>query len=129
MGKSPVAPRPGDSGSTGVGQQIPKTRHTHGGPRPWGLRLRFRTRMPDPAAATDDDRDLARAGYRPQFRRGLGAFTAFAAGFSYLSILTGIVQNFALGYREAGPAFVWTWPVVLAGQFCLALCFAELARR
>ena len=85
--------------------------------------------MPDLAAATDDDRDLARAGYRPQFRRRLGAFTAFAAGFSYLSILTGIVQNFYLGYREAGPAFVWTWPVVFAGQFCLALCFAELARR
>lgn len=75
-----------------------------------------------------DDHDLLSAGYRPQFRRGLGAFTAFAAGFSYLSILTGIVQNFYLGYREAGPAFVWTWPVVFAGQFCLALCFADLAR-
>ena len=57
--------------------------------------------MPDPAAATADDRDLARAGYRPQFRRGLGSFTAFAAGFSYLSILTGIVQNFYLGYLDA----------------------------
>jgi urea carboxylase system permease len=85
--------------------------------------------MPNTAAASTDDRELASAGYRPQFRRGLGSFTAFAAGFSYLSILTGIVQNFYLGYREAGPAFVWTWPVVFAGQFCLALCFAELARR
>lgn len=85
--------------------------------------------MPDPAAVpTDDDRDLAGEGYRPEFRRALGSFTAFAAGFSYLSILTGIVQNFHLGYREAGPAFVWTWPVVFVGQFCLALCFAELAR-
>jgi urea carboxylase system permease len=83
--------------------------------------------MPE-VAASDDDRELIHAGYRPQFRRGLGAFTAFAAGFSYLSILTGIVQNFHLGYREAGPAFVWTWPVVFLGQFCLALCFAELAR-
>lgn len=78
--------------------------------------------------ATNDDRDLTREGYRPQFRRGLGAFAAFAAGFSYLSILTGIVQNFHLGYREAGPAFVWTWPAVFAGQLCLALCFAGLAR-
>src|SRR6478672_7811336 len=78
---------------------------------------------------TTDDRELVHAGYRPQFRRGLGSFTAFAAGFSYLSILTGIVQNFYLGYREAGPPFVWTWPVVFAGQFCLALCFAELAAR
>jgi urea carboxylase system permease len=80
----------------------------------------------NPAA---DDQDLKRAGYVPQFRRGLGSFTAFAAGFSYLSILTGIVQNFYLGFREAGPGFFWTWPVVFAGQFCLALCFAELARR
>lgn len=80
-------------------------------------------------ASTDDDRDLARAGYSPQFRRGLGAFTAFAAGFSYLSILTGIVQNFYLGFREGGPAFFWTWPVVFAGQFCLAVCFADLARQ
>jgi urea carboxylase system permease len=75
-----------------------------------------------------DDRDLARAGYRPQFRRRLGAFAAFAAGFSYLSILTGVVQNFYLGYGRAGPAFVWTWPVVFLGQFCLAVCFAGLAR-
>lgn len=84
--------------------------------------------MSAPASA-NDDRDLARAGYLPQFRRRLGGFAAFAAGFSYLSILTGIVQNFHLGYREAGPAFFWTWPVVFAGQFCLALCFADLAHR
>src|SRR6478672_1351997 len=83
--------------------------------------------MPTPTAA--DDRDLERVGYLPQFRRRLGSFAAFAAGFSYLSILTGIVQNFHLGYREAGPAFFWTWPAVFAGQLCLALCFAELARR
>src|SRR6187455_3364419 len=85
--------------------------------------------VPMDRAITDDDREIARAGYLPQFHRGLGRFTAFAAGFSYLSILTGVVQNFYLGYREAGPAFFWTWPVVFAGQFCLALCFADLARR
>lgn len=76
-----------------------------------------------------DDRDLLREGYRPQFRRSLGGFTAFAAGFSYLSILTGIFQNFYLGYREAGPAFVWTWPIIFAGQLLVALCFAHLARQ
>ncbi|WP_020471253.1 APC family permease [Zavarzinella formosa] len=76
-----------------------------------------------------DDGDLLRAGYRPQFLRAIGGFTAFAAGFSYLSILTGIVQNFFLGFREAGPAVVWTWPVIFAGQFLVALCLAELARQ
>lgn len=75
-----------------------------------------------------DDGDLARAGYRPAFRRRLGAFAAFAAGFSYLSILTGVVQNFYLGYGRAGPAFVWTWPAVFLGQLCLAFCFADLSR-
>src|SRR5207237_5544087 len=85
----------------------------------------FRVTAPAQAA---DDAELLRAGYRPEFRRTLGGFTAFAAGFSYLSILTGIVQNFYLGYREAGPAFAWTWPAVLLGQFTLALVFADLAR-
>src|SRR5690242_10421395 len=84
--------------------------------------------MSAPTAAADD-RDLTQAGYLPQFRRRLGSFAAFAAGFSYLSILTGIVQNFHLGFREAGPAFFWTWPAVFAGQFCVALCFADLAHR
>jgi urea carboxylase system permease len=79
-------------------------------------------------AITDDDREIARAGYLPQFHRGLGRFTAFAAGFSYLSILTGVVQNFYLGYREAGPAAFWTWPIVFLGQLTLAFCFADLAR-
>ena len=78
---------------------------------------------------SSDDGDLLRVGYRPQFLRAIGSFTAFAAGFSYLSILTGIVQNFFLGYREAGPAVVWTWPVIFGGQMLVALCLAELARQ
>jgi urea carboxylase system permease len=76
----------------------------------------------------DDDQDLRREGYLPQFSRSLGSFTAFAAGFSYLSILTGVFQNFYLGYREAGPSFVWTWPIIFIGQLFVALCFAYLAR-
>jgi urea carboxylase system permease len=79
------------------------------------------------APQTDDARDLAAHGYRQELDRSLGSFSAFAAGFSYLSILTGMFQNFHLGYREAGPAFFWAWPLVFLGQFANALCFAELA--
>ncbi|MGL4420228.1 MAG: APC family permease, partial [Gemmataceae bacterium] len=82
---------------------------------------------PLPALQTDD-LDLTQQGYRPEFRRTLGSFTAFAAGFSYLSILTGIVQNYALGFREAGALFWLTWPIVLIGQLLVARCFADLAR-
>lgn len=74
-----------------------------------------------------DIKDLAAFGYRQRLDRRLGGFSSFAAGFSYLSILTGLPQLFFLGFGAAGPAFFWTWPVVLLGQFLVALCFAELA--
>ena len=79
------------------------------------------------APGSPDSRDLAALGYRERLDRTLGSFSAFAAGFSYLSILTGIFQLFHEGFGRAGPAFFWTWPVVFAGQFTVALCFAELA--
>ncbi len=79
------------------------------------------------SALERDARDLAAFGYRQRLDRTLGSFSAFAAGFSYLSILTGSSQLFHFGYAAAGPAFFWTWPAVFAGQFLVALCFAELA--
>jgi urea carboxylase system permease len=76
---------------------------------------------------TDDIRDLAAFGYKSELDRTLGGFSSFAAGFSYISILTGVFQMFYVGYGTGGPAFFWTWPVVFLGQFTVALCFAELA--
>jgi urea carboxylase system permease len=76
-----------------------------------------------------DNKDLARFGYRQELTRSLGSFSSFAAGFSYISILTGLFQMFHLGYGVAGPGFFWTWPFVLVGQLLVALCFAELASR
>ncbi|HRO44812.1 amino acid permease [Agriterribacter sp.] len=76
-----------------------------------------------------DNSDLASFGYRQELKRSMGSFSSFAAGFSYISILTGLFQMFHLGYGVAGPAFFWTWPFVLAGQLLVALCFAELASR
>lgn len=80
-----------------------------------------------PASASDDVRDLAAFGYKQELDRSLGSFSSFAAGFSYISILTGVPQMFYLGYSAGGPAFFWTWPLVFLGQFLVALCFAELA--
>jgi urea carboxylase system permease len=80
-----------------------------------------------PSTASNDVRDLASFGYKQELDRSLGSFSSFAAGFSYISILTGVFQMFYLGYAAGGPAFFWTWPIVFAGQFAVALCFAELA--
>jgi urea carboxylase system permease len=76
-----------------------------------------------------DHNDLASFGYRQELKRSLGSFSSFAAGFSYISILTGLFQMFHLGYGVAGPGFFFTWPFVLVGQLLVALCFAELASR
>jgi len=76
--------------------------------------------------STDRD-DLAAFGYRQELDRRLGSFSSFAAGFSYISILTGMFQLFHVGFGAGGPAFFWTWLVFFAGQFLVALCFAELA--
>src|SRR6185437_10832894 len=78
-------------------------------------------------APVTDNNDLASFGYRQELKRSIGSFSSFAAGFSYISILTGLFQMFYLGYGAGGPAFVWTWPLVLCGQMTVALCFAELA--
>lgn len=77
----------------------------------------------------NDNNDLASFGYRQELKRSMGSFSSFAAGFSYISILTGLFQMFHLGYGLAGPGFFWTWPFVLVGQLLVALCFAELASR
>jgi urea carboxylase system permease len=74
-----------------------------------------------------DSDELAQFGYKQELDRSLGSFSSFAAGFSYISILTGVFQLFGFAFLLAGPAFFWSWPIVFFGQFMVALCFAELA--
>ena len=81
------------------------------------------------ATASRDAQDLAGFGYPQQLRRSLGSFASFAAGFSFVSILTTVFQLFFFGFSFGGAAFFWTWPLVFAGQLTVALCFAELASR
>lgn len=83
---------------------------------------------PDQVAMADSQ-DLATFGYRQQLHRRLGAYSSFAAGFSFVSILTTVTEFFGFGFGFGGPAFFWTWPLVFAGQFLVALCFAEMASR
>jgi urea carboxylase system permease len=73
--------------------------------------------------------DLASFGYTQELHRRLGSYASFAAGFSFVSILTTVFQLFAFGFSFGGPAFFWTWPLVFVGQFLVALNFSELAAR
>ena len=75
----------------------------------------------------DHSDELADFGYKQELDRSIGKFASFAAGVSYISILTGVFQLFYFGFAFGGPAYWWTWPMVFAGQLMVALCFAELA--
>jgi urea carboxylase system permease len=80
------------------------------------------------ASATDAE-DIDEFGYKPSLVRSLGSFHTFAAGISYISILTGTFQLFYFGLGSGGPAYWWSWPLVFVGQLMVALCFCELAAR
>jgi urea carboxylase system permease len=73
--------------------------------------------------------DLSDLGYAQELERNIGTYESFAAGFSFVSILTTVFQLFAFGFSFAGPGFFWTWPAVFVGQLFVALMFAELAAR
>jgi amino acid transporter len=72
---------------------------------------------------------LERFGYRQELKRSLGYFSAFALSFSVISVTTGLFANYGSGLQLGGPAFIWTWLIVGAGQFLVALVFAQLARQ
>jgi len=79
----------------------------------------------DPTHA--DAQDLARFGYKQELKRVLGVYSSFAVAFSYISPSTGIFTLFILGIGLAGPAFFWSWPIVVVGQLLVGLNFAEVS--
>ncbi len=85
------------------------------------------TVTPGASGTTSDTNELAGFGYKQELDRSLGKFSSFAAGFSYISILTGVTALYGFGYGFAGPGVWWTWPVVIFGQGLVALCFMEMA--
>ena len=60
----------------------------------------------------DGDPQLAEFGYRQHLDRSIGRFSSFAAGVSYISILTGTFQLFYLGLAFGGR------PTGGAGRWC-----------
>ena len=72
-----------------------------------------------------DDAQLRSLGIKPELRRTLGFLSNFAIAFSFISVSTGTYGNFGVGLSQAGPAFFWSWPIVILGQLVVALVFAE----
>lgn len=87
--------------------------------------------MSGPGSAADvaarDDDHLRSLGIKPELKRTLGFLSNFAIAFSFISVSTGSFGNFGVGIGLGGPAFFWSWPIVVIGQLLVALVFAELA--
>src|SRR5215212_10761135 len=80
-----------------------------------------------PDAGTDEDaRLLETLGYEVHFSRTMSLAANFSLGFTYLSPLVGVYTLFAFVIATGGPAAAWTYPIAMAGQFLVALVFAEV---
>jgi len=77
--------------------------------------------------AARDDAHLRSLGIKPELERTLGFLSNFAVAFSYISVSTGTFTLMYIGMNVGGPAFFWSWPIVVVGQLLVALNFAELA--
>jgi amino acid transporter len=61
--------------------------------------------------------------------RDFSLFSAFALAFSDISPIVGIYSVFAISLVAAGPAFLWSLPIVLVGELLVTAVFGELVSR
>jgi len=82
-----------------------------------------------PQNTISDEQRLQRFGYRQELSRSLGYFSSFALSFSVVCMTSGLFADYGDGLRAGGPVFVWSWLIVGAGQFLVAMVFARLAQQ
>src|ERR687890_631751 len=74
------------------------------------------------AELSDDEKHLAKLGYRQDLNRSWSGFSNFAISFSIISILAGCFTNFGAGFNNGGPISIsWSWPIL--GVFILIIGF------
>ncbi|KAM5545486.1 hypothetical protein V8D89_000524 [Ganoderma adspersum] len=71
----------------------------------------------------DDERELARMGYKQELKRDLTLMQNFGVSFSIISVITGIPSLFLYGLNTGGPA-VMVWGLVVVSFFT---CMVGLA--
>jgi len=76
-----------------------------------------------------DEQTLERFGYHQELRRSLGFFSSFALSFSVICMTSGLFADYGDGLRAGGPIFIWSWLIIGAGQYLVAMVFAGLAKQ
>lgn len=64
-----------------------------------------------------------------ELKREFSLWSAFAFAFAFISPIVAMYGIYGLSLATAGPGFWWTFVIVGAGQFIIALAFAELVSR
>jgi amino acid transporter len=81
-----------------------------------------------PAAHLDDRAQLHKLGYAQELFRSMGGFQNFAISFTIISILSGCLTSYAIGFNQGGPvAITWGWLIVGAACIFVSLALAEIA--
>ena len=76
---------------------------------------------------TDDEKHLARLGYKQELNRSWSGFSNFAISFSIISILAGCFTTFGQGFNNGGPiAISWGWPIVAGFILIIGFTMSEL---
>src|ERR1700710_943730 len=75
----------------------------------------------------DDERLLAKLGYKQELGRSWSGFSNFAISFSIISILAGCFTTFYQGWNNGGPvAISWGWPLISAFILIIGFTMSEL---
>src|ERR687889_2795393 len=79
-------------------------------------------------AGASDEAILHRLGYAQVLYREMGGFSNFAISFTIISILSGCLNSYYIGFNYGGPVAI-TWGWLLVGVFCVivALALGEIA--
>ena len=85
------------------------------------------TDHPDARELTDDEKHLARLGYKQELGRSWSSFSNFAISFSIISILAGCFTTFGQAWNNGGPvAISWGWPIISAFILLIGFTLSEL---
>src|SRR3954468_987336 len=81
----------------------------------------------EPQIHSDDEKHLARLGYKQELNRSWSGFSNFAISFSIISILAGCFTTFGQAWSNGGPiAISWGWPVISGFILIIGFTMSEL---
>ncbi len=85
------------------------------------------TDQPEARELTEDEKHLARLGYKQELGRSWSSFSNFAISFSIISILAGCFTTFGQAWNNGGPvAISWGWPIISAFILLIGFTLSEL---